>query len=48
MAHALIHELSDIETALANDDAAAIGFIQRTHIGYGYQRIKTHFLTQGY
>jgi DNA-binding GntR family transcriptional regulator len=48
MAHALIHELSDIKTALANDDAAAIGFIQRTHIGYGYQRIKTHFLTQGY
>ena len=46
VAHALMHELSDIETALANDDAAAIGFIQRTHIGYGYQRIKTHLLTQ--
>jgi len=45
VARALIAELQDIETALENDDAAAIGFIQRTHIGYGYRRIKAHLLT---
>ncbi|MGC1428149.1 MAG: GntR family transcriptional regulator [Albidovulum sp.] len=45
MAQALVAELGDINTALENDDAAAIGFIQRTHIGYGYQRIKTHLLS---
>ncbi|WP_371227310.1 GntR family transcriptional regulator [Roseovarius sp. 2305UL8-3] len=44
MAEALIGELRDITTALDNGDSSAIGFIQRTHIGYGYQRIKTHLL----
>lgn len=45
MAQALVSELSEINTALDLGDVAAIGFIQRTHIGYGYQRIKTHLLS---
>ncbi len=40
VAQALIAELEDINTALKHGDVAAIGFIQRTHIGYGYKRIK--------
>ncbi len=44
VAEALVAELRDITTALDNGDPAAVGFIQRTHIGYGYQRIKTHLL----
>ncbi|MCO4847817.1 MAG: GntR family transcriptional regulator [Yoonia sp.] len=46
VAAALIHELRDIVIALENNDTKAIGFIQRTHIGYGYQRIKTHLIAQ--
>lgn len=42
---ALVAELRDMNTALENGDVAAVGYIQRTHIGYGYQRIKTHLLT---
>ena len=42
VAQALVHELRDIIMALENDDAAAIGYIQRTHIGYGYSRVKAH------
>lgn len=45
VAEALVAELADINTALENGDAAAIGFIQRVHIGYGYQRIKTALLS---
>ncbi|CUJ97621.1 putative HTH-type transcriptional regulator YdfH [Ruegeria denitrificans] len=44
MALALVAELNEINTALDLGDVTAIGFIQRTHIGYGYQRIKTHLL----
>ncbi|MBO9453125.1 GntR family transcriptional regulator [Tropicibacter sp. R16_0] len=44
MAKALVAELNDLNTALDVGDATAIGYIQRTHIGYGYQRIKTHLL----
>ncbi|WP_254436186.1 GntR family transcriptional regulator [Ruegeria arenilitoris] len=47
MAQALVAELSDINTALEHGDVAAIGYIQRTHIGYGYQRIKSHLLSTG-
>lgn len=43
---ALIHELRDIVIALENNDAAAIGFIQRTHIGYGYSRVKAYLAEQ--
>ncbi|MFA3920969.1 GntR family transcriptional regulator [Ruegeria hyattellae] len=45
VALALVAELEDINTALKLGDMAAIGFIQRTHIGFGYQRIKTHLLS---
>lgn len=45
MAHALVAELRDINLAFDNDDVQAIGFIQRTHISYGYQRIKARLLT---
>ncbi|WP_299948545.1 GntR family transcriptional regulator [uncultured Ruegeria sp.] len=45
VALALVMELEDINTALKLGDVAAIGFIQRTHIGYGYQRIKEHLLS---
>lgn len=45
VAQALVAELGDINTALKLGDVAAIGFIQRTHIGYGYLRIKTHLLS---
>ena len=41
-AQALVQELRDTVTALEYNDAAAIGFIQRTYIGYGYRRIKAH------
>lgn len=44
VARSLVDELRDIGTALANNDTAAIGFIQRTHIGYGYRRITSHLL----
>ncbi|WP_297767614.1 GntR family transcriptional regulator [uncultured Roseovarius sp.] len=43
-AQALQAELLDVATALEHDDAEAIGYIQRTHIGYGYKRIKTRIL----
>lgn len=45
VALALIAELKETCAALEHGDVAAIGFIQRTHIGYGYQRIKTHLLS---
>ena len=47
VAQALIHELRDIVIALENNDATAIGFIQRTHIGYGYSRIKAYLSEHG-
>lgn len=45
VALAMVAELGDITTALDHGDVAAIGYIQRTHIGYGYQRIKSHLLS---
>ncbi|WP_245882564.1 GntR family transcriptional regulator [Yoonia sediminilitoris] len=45
VAQALVAELEDITTALDLGDVAAIGFIQRTHIGYGYRRIETQLLS---
>ncbi|MVO17306.1 GntR family transcriptional regulator [Parasedimentitalea huanghaiensis] len=45
VAQALVAELEDINRALEHGDIAAIGFIQRTHIGYGYQRINHHLLS---
>jgi len=42
VARLLVEELSEINTALDARDIQAVGYIQRVHIGYGYQRIKTH------
>lgn len=39
---ALVSELSELKTALENNDLVAVGHIQRTYIGYGYKRIKRH------
>lgn len=47
VALALLEEIRDIITALENDDMAAIGFTQRAHIGYGFQRINRHLLAPG-
>jgi len=41
VARSLIDELSEINTALDARDIQAVGYIQRVHIGYGYQRIKS-------
>jgi DNA-binding GntR family transcriptional regulator len=44
VARSLVDELVDINTALAQNDVEALGYLQRIHIGYGYQRIKQHLL----
>lgn len=44
-ATSLVQELSDIKAALARGDIAAVGFIQRVQIGYGYQRIIRHLFS---
>lgn len=41
-ATALVAELEDLETALAERDIEAVGYVQRIHIGYGYARIRKH------
>ncbi len=47
VARSLVDELSEINVALDGNDIRAVGFIQRVHIGYGYQRINTHLLQAG-
>lgn len=39
VATSLVQELSETKAALDRGDIAAVGFIQRVQIGYGYQRI---------
>lgn len=39
VATSLVQELSEMKAALDRGDIAAVGFIQRVQIGYGYQRI---------
>lgn len=39
----LIDELSDLHRACVRGDIQAVGFIQRIHIGYGYERVKKVF-----
>ncbi|WP_293572965.1 GntR family transcriptional regulator [Phaeobacter sp.] len=41
---ALVAELVDLETAMAEQDIQAVGYVQRIHIGYGYTRIKKYLL----
>ena len=42
VARSLVDELGDLCAALGQRDVAAVGHIQRIHIGYGYARIKAH------
>ena len=42
VALALVDELTEINTALAANDLEAVGYIQRIHIGYGFERIRKH------
>lgn len=42
VAQALVDELTEINTALAANDLEAVGYIQRIHIGYGFERIRKH------
>lgn len=42
VARALVDELTEINTALAANDLEAVGYIQRIHIGYGFERIRKH------
>ncbi len=37
-------ELNDLVTALEQNDLAAFGYLQRVHIGYGFERIREHLL----
>lgn len=41
---ALIDETSDLLIALDRKDIAAVGYLQRVHIGYGFQLIEKHLL----
>ncbi|MES0884037.1 GntR family transcriptional regulator [Roseibium sp. SCP14] len=41
---ALVRETADLITALDKNDIAAVGFLQRIHIGYGYQLIRENLL----
>lgn len=43
-ARALVSETSDLVVALEKEDIRAVGYIQRIHIGYGYQLIKDKLL----
>nr|WP_255733629.1 FCD domain-containing protein [Ruegeria sp. Ofav3-42] len=41
---ALVQEASDLANALEREDIAAVGFVQRIYIGYGFQLIEEHLL----
>lgn len=45
VATSLVQELVEIKAALDRNDIAAVGFIQRVHIGYGHQRIVRHLFS---
>lgn len=45
VATSLVQELNEIKIALGQGDIAAVGLIQRVHIGYGYQRIIRHLFS---
>lgn len=46
VADALVAELVDLETALAERDILAVGHVQRIHIGYGYARIRRYLFRE--
>lgn len=43
---ALVKETCDLVLALERQDIAAVGYLQRIHIGYAFQLIEEHLLTQ--
>ncbi len=43
-ANALVKETTEIKAALENGDMRAVGYVQRIHIGYGFEHIKKHLL----
>jgi len=43
VADSLYRELEDILGAMAENDVAAIGFIQRNYIAYGLRQVKAHY-----
>ena len=43
-ASGLVRELHDLNEAIQQGDPSAVGFVQRIHIGYGFQRIEEHLL----
>ncbi len=45
-ARALVQEIAELNDALCNGDVGAVGFVQRVHIGYGYQRITRYLSAQ--
>lgn len=46
-ARSLVQELTEMKEALGQGDIAAVGYLQRVQIGYGYRRIKTSLLPGG-
>lgn len=44
-ASGLVLELHDLENAIQQGDPSAVGFVQRIHIGYGFQRVEEYLLT---
>lgn len=45
-ASGLVLELCDLKNAIKHGDPSAVGFVQRIHIGYGFQRINEFLLMQ--
>ena len=39
VAHSLVNEAREVETAINAGDAIALGFVQRNHIAYGYRQV---------
>lgn len=46
VAAALVQELRDLEDAINRGDIAAVGYVQRVQIGYGYRRIVHHLFSK--
>lgn len=46
VAASLVQEIQEMKHAMERGDIAAVGFIQRVHIGYGYNRIIEHLFAE--
>lgn len=40
---ALVEELNDLIIAVARRDVEAVGYVERVHIGYGFNKVKDTF-----